>query len=275
MAQTTISITWDDVSERRFEAGLDRGVLYPRFSDPVPWNGLVSVDESGADSSQTYYMDGRPFLFLPKPKEFEASLKAYTYPDEFLPFFSYGELIDGMYLDSQQGAQFDLCYRTFIGNDVDGLEHGYKIHIVYNATVDLQSMSRESFKDQISPIEFQWNIKAVPQEIDGYRSSAHIIIDSRKIDPDRLVLFEQMLYGDGVSKPFLPTVAEIRDMITYGDSIIINDLGDGTWTAEGSSDNVYMLSQDMFEIKNVDGVLYLDDTYEINSTPWRNDNDHC
>jgi hypothetical protein len=232
----------------------------------IPWNGLTGVDEGGADGASSYYIDGRPFLYLPKPKEYTATLKAYTYPEEFAEIMGVTEAADGMYLDSQQGDAFDLSYRTLVGNGIDGIDHGYKIHLVYNATVTPQGASFASLTNSINPIEFTWQIQAVPVPVEGYRPTAHIIIDTRRIDPDKLAAIETLLYGGPYSAPLMPAPQQIFDILSYGDTIIITDNGDGTWSAQGSYQNIYMIGDGIFEIDNANATDHGDGTFTISSS---------
>lgn len=260
-------IVWSRPSDRLFETGLDRGVLYLKTGVAVPWNGLASVDENGAESSNEYYMDGRPYLFQPRPKEFTATLKAYTYPDEFSELMGVAEAADGMYLDSQQSDSFDLCYRTLIGNSIDGVAADYKLHLVYNATVDPQGASYQTLSDSINPTEFAWDIKAVPVNVAGYRPTAHIMIDSRHVPPDYLIEIEKRLYGKvDVIAAHMPTAQTIYDLLMFGSEVVITDLGDGTWTAEGTATNVTMIGDGIFELHNVNVTDTGDGTYLVSST---------
>ena len=259
-------LTWSDPESRQFETGLDRGVLYLKDGPAVPWNGLTSVDENGGESGAAYFIDGRPFLYLPKPKEFSASIKAYTFPDEFSSVMGVVEATDGMYLDSQMGDSFNLSYRTLIGNAVSGTEVGYKIHLIYNATVTPQTISYQSMSNDINPIDLSWDIQAVPVPVEGYRPTAHIIIDTRHMDPDRLVEIETLLYGDETTEASLPSPQTIYDTLSFGDAIIITDNHDGTWDAEGSYHNIYLIGDGVFQIDNVDAIFHGDGTFDISTT---------
>lgn len=263
----TSTITWSDPTERYFETGLDRGVLYPKGGPAVPWNGLTGMDEKGGDGSAAYYVDGRPFLYLPKPKEFQATLRAFTYPDEFSAMMGIVEATDGMYLDSQQSDSFDLSYRTLIGNAVLGEKAGYKIHLIYNATVVPMDKSFESLSESINPTEFSWDIQAVPVPVDGYRATSHVTIDTRHMDSERLSAIETLIYGDPETLISLPSPQTIFDTLSFGDAIVITDNGDGTWSAEGSYHNIYLIGDGIFQIDNVTAVDNLDGTYTISSTP--------
>lgn len=259
-------ITWNRPEERFVDTGLDRGVLFPKNGSPVAWNGLVSVEETGAEGATVYYIDGRPFLYLPKPKEYEATLKAWTYPDAFAPLMGLVEAADGMYLDSQMGDSFDLSYRTLVGNATEGMEHGYKIHLVYNAVVSPQSRVYESLSNSINPTEMAWTINAVPVRVDGYRPTAHIIIDTRHMDENKISQLEALIYGDAVNEPAMPTPQAVFDLLNYGDIIIVTDNGDGTYSVEGSYENVYMIAPGVFRVDNVDAVDNGDGTFTISTT---------
>lgn len=232
----------------------------------VPWLGLQSVDEEGGDGAASYYIDGRPFLFLPRPKEFKATLKAVTYPDAFSQIMGVQEVADGMYLDSQPGDSFDLSYRTLVGNATDGVDHGYKIHLVYNCTVAPQALTYESLSNSINPTSFSWEIQAVPVTVEGFRPTAHIIIDTRHMDQSKIDAVESLLYGgvDDVAK--MPSPQVIFDLLSFGDTIIVTDNGDGTFDVTGSYENVYMVGNGIFRVDNVDGTDNGDGTFTISTT---------
>lgn len=261
-------VTWSAPADRRFEAGLDRGMLYPSEAPGVAWNGLTAVEETGSEGTTVYFMDGRPYLNFPQPKEYQANLKAITFPDEFLPIMGMPEAAPGMYLDSQIMDSFGLCYRTLLGDALVGIEAGYKLHLVYNATATPAGISYATMSSELTPNEFAWTINAVPMPISGYRPTAHIVIDTRGVDPEALETLENMLYGTVSTAPEMPSPQTIFDLLSYGDSIIITNNGNGTWTAEGSSENIYMLTPDVFQIDNVTAVDTVPgEYYNISTTP--------
>lgn len=243
----------------------NNSVSYKRqiVGSAIPWNGLTSVDENGADSAVSYYVDGRPFLFFPKPKEFQATIKAYTYPDEFAAVMGLVEAADGMYLDSQVGDAFDMSYRTLIGDGVQGTDAAYKIHLIYNATVAPQSLTYESMSNSINPTDLSWDIQAVPVRIDGYRPTAHVVIDTRHMDADRIAEIEGMIYGDDTHAPAMPSPQTIFDILSFGDAIVVTDNGDGTWQAEGSYKNIYLIGDGVFQIDNINAVDNGDGSFTI------------
>lgn len=184
--------------------GSNNSWVITRLDTAVPWNGLTAVDENGADSATPHYIDGRPYLFKPNPKEFVASVKAITYPDELNRLQGYAEAVGGMYLDSQQSEDFDLCYRTLLGNDVKSIDFAYKIHCVYKAVITPQSITRATLTNQAAPNEFSWDLQAVPVSIAGYRSTAHVEIDSRKVTSAQLTAVENLLYGTASNYARMP-----------------------------------------------------------------------
>lgn len=264
---SSVSSVTLNVTEVGGSGGPYNNWMLTRVDLAVPWNGLTGVDEKGGDGSKAYYIDGRPFLFIPQPKEYSATLKAYTYPDEFSALQGVVEATDGMFLDSQQFDSFDFSYRTLVGNDIDGIDHGYKIHIVYNATVVPSSLSYQSNTSEINPTEMSWEIQAVPVPIEGYRPTAHVIIDTRHMDAEKIAQIEELLYGSDTAWPEFPDPQEVFDILTFGDGITIVDNGDGTWEAIGSYANIYMIGDGIFQIDNVNATDLGDGTYNISSTP--------
>lgn len=230
-------LTWDSVGTKIYETGIDRGVLYLPTGYGVPWNGLASVTEKFDISSNPIYFDGMKIQDVLTLGDFSATLKAITYPDEFLPFDGLGSYVNGMYLDNQTSDLFGFSYRTKVGSDQND-DAGYKIHVVYNASATPSDKTFETISDSLAPMEFEWNITTIPEEIPGYRPTAHFIFDSRKFDAALLVDLEAMLYGSDGSHSFLPPASVLVDVIDRGYLIMIVDNGDGTWTAIASNDDI-------------------------------------
>lgn len=206
-------LTWGDVGERYFETGVDRGVLFPKTGDGVAWNGLVSVDESPSGGEpRPYYLDGYKYLNLATAEEFAATINAYSAPPEFDKCDGTASIHHGLFVTQQPRESFGLSYRTRIGNDVDGVEHGYKIHLVYNALASPSSRTNGTLSDSTSPIVFGWGITTAPPPITGFKPSAHFVIDSRKTPKSVMSLIEGVIYGSSASNPMLPTVENLMEM---------------------------------------------------------------
>lgn len=203
-------INWSVSGERFFESGVDRGVLYTEGNPGVPWVGLISVSESSNGGEPTpLYFDGIKYRNLAGAEEFEASLTALSSPSEFDDCVGFKTLAPGLIATQQPRKEFGLSYRTLIGNDVDGYEHGYKIHLVYNA---LASPSQRDYKSQSNspdPANFNWNISTRAIPVVNSKHTAHLIVDSRDISAALLQDIEDVLYGTESTSPEMPTVAEL------------------------------------------------------------------
>lgn len=193
-------LEWDKTGERLYETGTDRGVLYVASNGTYPtgvaWNGLTGVDEnpSGAEAN-AQYADNIKYLELRSAEDFGATVTAYTYPDEFEQCDGSAEPTEGMYIGQQARKMFGMSYRTKIGNDVDGNEYGYYIHLIYGATASPSQRSYKTVNDSPEPIELSWEVTTTPVNITGYKPVAHIRINSTKADPEKLAVLESVLYG--------------------------------------------------------------------------------
>jgi hypothetical protein len=258
-------ITWGEVGERKFQTGVDRGVLYAPGVTGVPWNGLTSIEEDSNREVSAFYLDGVKHLEYQSAGDFVGSLSAYTYPDEFDVINGIREYSgeQGMFIHEQPPQRFSLCYRTKIGNDVDGIDLGYKLHILYRLSAVPSTNSFQSMDDKIAPVEFSWDLTGLPVRVPGSRPTCHLSFNSTRLDPAKLDILEDILYGTESSLPRLPTPEDIITIIAADYVILILDNGDGTWSAYGPDDRITMLDFETFQITDANAV-YLDaDTYEI------------
>lgn len=262
------ALTWDKIGERVYQTGVDHGVLFLHGQSGVVWNGLIDVEESSASEIKAYHLDGVKYLEVMSPTDFAGKLKAFTYPDEFDTVNGIGHVNEGFSLYDQPHKSFNLSYRTRIGNDIDGLDHGYKIHILYNVLAKPEVFSFDTLKESaVTPIEFTWGLTGTPAKLDGFRPTVHISIDSTKTDPIILELIENQLYGTEFSDASLPTILQLADYFGYLGALIIVDHNDGTWSAIDESDTyITMLNTTTFWIENADAVYLDSDTYTISST---------
>lgn len=215
-------LVWDKTGDRLYETGVKNGVLYiPTagvYSKGVAWNGLTAVTESPSGAEATaLYADDTKYLSLMSTEEFGATIEAYTYPDEFAACDGSAELADGVMIGQQKRSTFGLCYKTTIGNDTDGNDHGYKLHIIYGALAKPSERAYASINDSPEAITFSWEITTTPVNVTGAKPTASIVIDSTKADPSKLAALEDILYGkDGepASEPRLPLPDEIKSLMT-------------------------------------------------------------
>ena len=215
-------LVWDKTGDRLYETGVKNGVLYiPTagvYSKGVAWNGLTAVTESPSGAEATaLYADDTKYLSLMSTEEFGATIEAYTYPDEFAACDGSAELADGVMIGQQKRSTFGLCYKTTIGNDTDGNDHGYKLHIIYGAMAAPSEKAYASINDSPEAITFSWEITTTPVNVTGAKPTASLVIDSTKADPSKLAALEDILYGkDGepANEPRLPLPDEIKSLMT-------------------------------------------------------------
>lgn len=215
-------LVWDKTGDRLYETGVKNGVLYiPTagvYSKGVAWNGLTAVTESPSGAEATaLYADDTKYLSLMSAEEFGATIEAYTYPDEFAACDGSAELADGVMIGQQKRSTFGLCYKTTIGNDTEGNDHGYKLHIVYGAQAKPSERAYASINDSPEAITFSWEITTTPVNVTGAKPTASLVIDSTKADPSKLAALEDILYGkDGEpsNEPRLPLPDEIKSLMT-------------------------------------------------------------
>ena len=260
-------LVWDKVGEKIYEAGVSNCVLYKTGVPGVVWNGLTAIDEEGVNSVEAVHFDGVKFNDLVTVGDFAGSIKAFTFPDEFLECEGVVEDVEGFYLTSQMPMPFSLSYKTQIGNDIRGLTAGYKIHILYNLTAIPSTRSNETLSLDVEPIEFEWSITSIPEHLEYYHPTAHIILDSRKMDRHLFSDLEDILYGTETTDPHLPPLNSLTTFIQYWGRFVVTDLGNGLWTAFSPLEGVITRPDGIsFEI-NVDTAVFIDEhTYEISSS---------
>ena len=213
-------IVWDAVGEHTFETGVRNGVLYLKdaegaYNTGVAWNGLTSVSESpeGAEATDLY-ADDIKYLTLMSAENFKATIEAYTYPVEFEECDGSASIAKGVVIGQQSRKPFGLCYRTSIGNDTDGNEHGYKLHIVYGCQASPSEKQYSTINDSPEAITFSWEVNTTPVNVNGKKPTATLIIDSTKVDKAKLTALEAILYGADSTEPRLPLPDEIATLMT-------------------------------------------------------------
>lgn len=207
-------LVWDQTGQRIYETGVNQGVLYPfsdgKYQPGVAWSGLISVTESptGAEPN-AHWADNIKYLNLLSAEEFEATVEAYTYPDEFAECDGSATLAKGVMIGQQPRKMFGLSYKTVIGDDTTP-NRGYKLHIIYGALAAPSDKAYQTINDSPEAIQFSWSITTTPAPVKGHQATAKVTIDSTKVEPGAMEKLEERLYGglDG-----LPTPDEIIDLI--------------------------------------------------------------
>lgn len=227
-------IVWDQLRTRTYETGVDRGVLYPTNSPGVSWPGLVRIDEnySGLDVNSRYF-DGQKYATSIGKADFGATLAAYSYPEEFAACDGRLEIGSGLFAMQQPRQLFGLSYRTLIGNDTQGNDHGYKIHLVYNVLATPNGIADSTISSDPTPTVLEWTLNTIPyrerefayfksggdqtkieEQKEVYRPTAHMIVDSRAVGPAKLTHLENVMYGTDLTDPELPTPSELLEIIS-------------------------------------------------------------
>ena len=214
-------ITWDETGKRFYETGVDHGVLYPisesgKYTPGVAWNGLTALTETpeGAEI-EDLYADNIKYLSLLSAETFGGTIEAYTYPDEFMECDGSKELSAGVVAYQQTRKTFGLCYRTVLGNDVDGNDKGYKLHLIYGCKASVSERAYSTINDSPEAITFSWEFKSTPVTVSkaGFKPTSCIIIDSTKGAKEKMTLLENKLYGDVSTEPELPLPDEVLSII--------------------------------------------------------------
>jgi hypothetical protein len=216
------ALTWDQVGDRLYETGVDRGVLYQldesgEYVDGVAWNGLTTVTESpsGAESNKQY-ADNTVYVNLISAEEFGGTIEAFTYPDEFGQNDGSAEPTPGVLLGQQGRRPFGLAYRTLVGNDTDGQDHGYKLHLIYGAQASPSEKAYATVNDSPEAIAFSWEFSTTPAYVTDYRPVSLLTIDSTKVDEAALADLEDILWGTDADEPRLPSPAEVVSLFSGG-----------------------------------------------------------
>lgn len=212
-------LTWDGVGERIYETGVDHGVLYiPNeegvYDNGVAWNGLTLVTESpsGAESNPQY-ADNIKYLDLRSAEEFGATVEAFTYPPEFGNFDGSAAPVSGVVIGQQTRRPFGLSYRTLKGNDLEGTDYGYKIHLIYGATAAPSEKGYNTVNDSPEAINFSWELTTIGAAVTGYKPVSSLTIDSTEVGAGALAALEEILYGSVGSDPRLPLPDEVIEVI--------------------------------------------------------------
>ena len=212
-------LIWDEVGQRFFETGVKNGVLYVQdnngsYKNGVVWNGLTAVTESPSGAEETpLYADDVKYLTLRSAEEFGATVEAYTYPEEFEQCDGSAAIAAGVIIGQQARRAFGLCYRTSVGNDIQGQNFSYKLHLIYGCTVAPSEKSYSTINDNPEAITFSWELSTVPVPVDGFSPTASLVIDASKVDEGKMQQLEDALFGDEQNEAKLLLPNEIMEML--------------------------------------------------------------
>ena len=206
-------LKWNSAGDNRFETGVEKGVLYPPGKPGVVWNGLISITENNTgEEVSPSYANGHKYITLTSLAEFEATIEAFTYPDEFEEFDGTAALAAGVRIGQQRRKTFDLSYRTRLGDDIQGDQRGYKLHLIWDAQAAPSEVSYGTINDSPEALTFSWNMVTGTRNIPGgFKPVSHICLDSTKVLPIPLKALEDILYGrNGDAR--MPSPAEVLSL---------------------------------------------------------------
>ena len=210
-------LVWDAVGEHFYETGLTKGVLYPQkadgtYNNGVVWNGLTSVSEtpSGAEATDLY-ADDIKYVSLYSAEKLNCTVEAYTYPEEFEACDGTKEIATGVTIGQQERSAFGLSYRTTVGSDTSTTD--YKLHLIYGAKASPSERAYQTINDSPEANTFSWEMTTNPVNVEGFKPTSLLVIDSRRIDEAKLKLIEDKLYGTESTEPTLPTPDEIIALV--------------------------------------------------------------
>lgn len=212
-------LEWDKAGEHLFETGVKNAVLYPQdskgeYPKGYAWNGITGITESpsGAEANKMY-ADDMKYLNLYSAEEFGATVEAYTYPKEFEECDGTAELVAGVKLGQQSRKAFGLCYRTALGNEIDGSDYGYKLHLIYGAMASPSERAFSTINDSPEAITFSWELNTTPVNVTGHKSTSIITVNSKEVDPEGLARLEAALFGTDSSEAYLPLPDKVLELI--------------------------------------------------------------
>lgn len=258
-----MQLVWDELEDRVYETGIDRGVLYVDGLDGVAWNGIINITETpSGGEARPLYIDGVKYLNLSAGEEFEANITAFYSPKEFDLCDGSIAIQPGVFANHQMRRPFCFSFRTKVGNAGAGQDAGYKIHIVYNAMALPTIRSYRSFAEASEAINLSWRIVTRSIPFPNLSPTAHITLDSTKLSPEAVAALEAVLYGSELEDPRVPMPEEILDLASLTSEFLVVDNGDGTYSMEGSTDHLVDHGDGTFTIvedalDNEDGTFTL------------------
>ena len=212
-------LIWDQEGKRLYETGVEKCVLYLRdtngaYPTGVAWNGVTNITESPSGAEATpLYADNNKYLNLYSTEEMSLTIEAYTYPDEFSECDGSASIVTGVYAGQQRRKSFGLAYKTLLGNDVEGTDHGYKLHLAYGCTASPSEKGYSSVNDSPEAIGFNWSVTTTPVEVAGLKPTALLIIDSTKVASAKLKALEDVIYGTESGSARLPLPNEVKTLL--------------------------------------------------------------
>ena len=207
-------LVWDQETQKLFETGVEKGVLFPvgegGYGPGEAWNGLINVNESPSGAEPTaLYANNKKYGEILSNEDFAFTIEAYMYPDGYAGCLGYKEIAPGVYATQQARKSFGFAYKTLIGNDTEGLKHGYKLHLVYGAKAKPSEKANNTINDSPEAGTMSWECSTTPIELPDGDPTSHLVFDSTKVAAEKLEALEALIYGTADKESSLPTPEEV------------------------------------------------------------------
>jgi hypothetical protein len=252
------TVVWDDTGNRKFETGVDHGVLYPLntssklYDSGFAWNGLTGVKEKpGGAASNPQYADNMKYLSLQSQETFAGTIEAFTYPDEFGACDGTNEPTDGVMVGQQGRQTFGLSYRTKLGDDVSGADAGYKLHLVYGCLASPSEKDYATLNDSPAAVQLSWDFETTPVAVTNLAPTSLIVVDSTRVDSTALADLEDFLYGTVGTDPSLPMPDDV--LALFSGTVTTTDVPPAP-TAGGTNNNDITMPTSTGVVYTIGGV---------------------
>lgn len=214
-------LVWDQTGDRLYETGVEQVALYQQSGGAYPkgvaWNGVTALNLSPSGAEPTaLYANNRKYLTLMSVEELGFTIEAYTYPDEWAECDGSATVVPGVYVGQQPRKPFGLVAKTMIGNDTEGIKHGYKLHIIYGALASPSEQENATINDSPEAKTMSWECSTTPVNVANFEPTSYICIDSTTVDGEKLTALEKILYGDAAAEPKLPLPDEVFTTLGLG-----------------------------------------------------------
>lgn len=212
-------LVWDQSGERLYETGVSQCALYPMVSGAYPkgvaWNGITAITESPSGAESTpMYADNIKYLDIVSTETYAATIEAYMYPDEFKPCNGESEIADGVVIGQQNRQKFGLCYKTILGNDTDGEDYGYELHLVYGGLAAPAEEAHNSKNESPEGMTMSWSVSTTPVEVPSKKPTATVTFNSVKVGEKVMKAIEDVVYGSSAAEARLPLPSELIELIS-------------------------------------------------------------
>lgn len=233
------ALKWDEVGQRTYTTGVDHLALYVAEGNAYPkgvaWNGVTAINESpsGADEN-AIYADNIKYLSIRAAEDFGLTIECYDTPVEFdeCDGCATPDGLKGVTVHQQARKTFGLAYRSQIGNDTEGVDYGYELHLVWGCSASPSEISHNTINDNVEPGTLSYEVTTVAVPVADMKPTARMTInvreflDAKKTDGEKAIkALETILFGGegikpGSAGPRLPMPDEVISILKDPSSVL-------------------------------------------------------